>query len=62
MGSEIIIIIAGFFRWLFGKKKKDLLSEIYGENDNRIYRENYIYGMIVFIGLIVLFIIINKFF
>jgi hypothetical protein len=59
MFGEILTILVGFFRWIFNKKKGDLNSAIYGKEDyDETYFVNYIIGLLIFFGTILLAIMI----
>ena len=56
MFGELLIIIVGFFKWMFKGFKTDLKKEIRGhEKDTKNVRGiNYLIGILIFIVLIVI--------
>jgi hypothetical protein len=58
MGSEILIILVGFFKWAFKGFKTDLNNEIYGQSKSKqnIRGQNYFIGLFIFILIILLLI------
>ncbi len=61
MGSEILIILVGFFKWAFKGFKTDLNDEIYGQSKckQNIRGQNYFKGLFIFIVVILLLSICN---
>lgn len=56
MFGELLIIIVGFFRWVFKGCRTELKSEIQGNrncNEN-IRGKNYLIGVLIFIIIIIL--------
>ena len=60
MAGEILIIIAGFFRWIIKGCKTDLNTEIRGDKKSEINirGQNYIIGILIFLAIILIMILI----
>lgn len=59
MAGEILILIAGFFRWILKGCKTDLKDEIQGDNksETNIRGRNYFIGILIFLAIILLMIL-----
>ncbi len=58
MAGEALIILVGFFRWIFKGCKTNLKDEIKGQKNSstNIRGENYLIGLLILILIIVMFI------
>jgi hypothetical protein len=57
MAGEALIIIVGFFRWIFNGCKTNLKDEINGQKDtnSNIRGKNYLIGLVISILIILIF-------